>query len=175
MSEAILRDITARQNFVGIVYDQQAHKDIATLLRFIHERDAIIHDLQLDQGHLARLAVEEFIAKAIAWATKSREKYRHLGESVPIAMGATVVWLQEQQAAGTAPDPLPPDQARAEAERLRLENISLSMERDYYRAQIAAITQGCGSHSCRVSRPTGQGNNGPCRCANRLLELVSTC
>ena len=26
---------------------------------------------------------------------------------------------------------------------------------------------GCGSHSCYVKKPTGMGNNGPCRCAQK--------
>jgi hypothetical protein len=31
---------------------------------------------------------------------------------------------------------------------------------------------GCGSGSCKLVRPTGQHNNGPCRCKAVIEELV---
>jgi hypothetical protein len=30
---------------------------------------------------------------------------------------------------------------------------------------------GCGSHSCRIARPTGMGTNGPCTCWQRVVPL----
>ena len=153
--EQELREIRNRWDVDDFVIDDKGQSDILTLLEAIDQRDAIIHDLQLDGSALARRAVEEFIAKAIEWATKSREKYRHLSESVPMAMGATIAWLREQQS-GSAPQdpPLPPDQVRQECERLR--------------QQIDELLSGCGSHSCKVQRPHGQGVSGPCRCVEKL-------
>lgn len=36
------------------------------------------------------------------------------------------------------------------------------------RQQIGELLSGCGSNSCKVQRPHGQGNNGPCRCVEKL-------
>ena len=36
------------------------------------------------------------------------------------------------------------------------------------RTQIDELLSGCGSHSCKVQRPYGQGVNGPCRCVEKL-------
>ena len=89
-----------------------APQDVAALLRMIGERDAIIHDLMIDGPALARRAVAEFAAKAIEWVN-------HLEDSVGVY--DAIVWLEEQTAnyGGAIPDPLPPDQARQECERLR--------------------------------------------------------
>lgn len=32
---------------------------------------------------------------------------------------------------------------------------------------------GCGSHSCKIKRPAGQGVNGPCTCWMRVPGLVT--
>ena len=52
------------------------------------------------------------------------------------------------------------EDSRAAAEVVRL------------RARLADIASGCGSNSCRVRRPSGQGVNGPCRCIDKLVQLV---
>lgn len=44
-----------------------ARRDIARLTLAVESRDAIIHDLTLDNSHLTRLEVDQFIAKTIAW------------------------------------------------------------------------------------------------------------
>lgn len=35
---------------------------------------------------------------------------------------------------------------------------------------LEARLSGCGSHSCVIARPSGQGNNGRCRCDERALR-----
>jgi hypothetical protein len=35
--------------------------------------------------------------------------------------------------------------------------------------------EGCGSSSCKLARPTGQHNNGPCRCKQVLQSLQRRC
>ena len=114
------------------------------LFRLIDERDAIIHDLQLDGSALARRAVEEFIQEMIG----------HIKRNWPQWELTLVRYLTGKLSIAHTPDPLPPDQARQECERLR--------------QQIDELLSGCGSHSCKVQRPHGQGVNGPCRCVEKL-------
>lgn len=52
------------------------------------------------------------------------------------------------------------EDSRAAAEVVRLRGV------------LADLVGGCGSGSCRVRRPTGQHNNGPCRCLGRLALLA---
>jgi len=40
------------------------------------------------------------------------------------------------------------------------------------RTQIDELLSGCGSHSCKVQRPYGQGVNGPCRCVEKLRAAI---
>ena len=109
-----------------------APTDIVALLRMISERDAIIHDLQLDGRPLARAAEQRLIAEMIDWAKGRLDDFtarRFAADnswyvSAESAMGELIVHLQERSAFGPNDphiDPLPPDQARAEADRLRKE------------------------------------------------------
>ena len=105
-------------------------KMLDSLLKAIDERDAIIHDLQLDGRSLARMAEQRFLAEMIEWAKNRKDAERKFTAenlwyaSAESAMGEVIVYLQERSAFGPNDpniDPLPPDQARAEAERLRKE------------------------------------------------------
>ena len=40
------------------------------------------------------------------------------------------------------------------------------------RQQIDELLSGCGSNSCKVQRPHGQGNSGPCRCVEKLRAAI---
>lgn len=40
------------------------------------------------------------------------------------------------------------------------------------RQQLDELISGCGSHSCKVQRPHGQGNNGACRCVEKLRAIA---
>lgn len=129
----------------------------AQLLAMVEERDGLIHDLQLDGSALARRAVEEFASGLVEWIrSKAKECQANARADKYWAgeiMGLNLVAVHLLDHSPT-PDPLPPDQARAEAERLR--------------QQIDELLSGCGSHSCKVQRPHGQGVNGPCRCVEKL-------
>ncbi len=48
----------------------------------------------------------------------------------------------------------------------------LRAENERLRQQIDELLSGCGSHSCKVQRPHGQGNNGPCRCVEKLRAAI---
>ena len=105
-------------------------KMLDSLLKAIDERDAIIHDLQLDGRSLARMAEQRFLAEMIEWAKNRKDDERKFTAenlwyaSAESAMGEVIVYLQERSAFGPNDphiDPLPPDQARAEADRLRKE------------------------------------------------------
>ena len=144
--------------YVGVTeHIRKMPDDIATLLHMVEERDAIIHDLQLDGSALARRAVEEFAAGLWDWVNAERQRHQMTNDfdtGAACALGVVQARIDELRAAGTAPDPLPPDQVRQECERLR--------------QQIDELLSGCGSHSCKVQRPHGQGVNGPCRCVEKL-------
>lgn len=157
--EQELREIRNRWDVDDFVIDDKGQSDILTLLEAIDQRDAIIHDLQLDGSALARRAVEEFAAGLWDWVNAERQRHRHqmtndFDTGAACALGVVQARIDELRAAGTAPDPLPPDQVRQECERLR--------------QQIDELLSGCGSHSCKVQRPHGQGVNGPCRCVEKL-------
>lgn len=111
---------------------RNAPHDVERLLNAIDERDAIIHDLQLDGRSLARAAEQRLIAEMIDWAKGRLDDFtarRFAADnswyvSAESAMGELIVHLQERSAFGPNDphiDPLPPDQARAEADRLRKE------------------------------------------------------
>lgn len=127
------------------------------LIRAIDERDAIIHDLTLDGSALARRAVEEFaaelvdrlavIARDVAKRTSATNYGKWLGVQDAINLVSALTKV------GTI-DPLPPDRVRQENERLR--------------QQIDELLSGCGSNSCKVQRPHGQGVDGPCKCVEKL-------
>lgn len=134
--EQKLREIRNRWDVDDFVTDARAQSAILTLLEAIDQRDAIIHDLQLDGSALARRAVEEFIVKAMEWGKELCKRHSrrlanlasHAGASGMIAsdfpdepsVGEMLSWLMEQLVqSGADANPLPPDQARAEAERLR--------------------------------------------------------
>ena len=94
----------------------------AQLLAMVEERDGLIHDLQLDGSHLARRAVEEFAAGLWDWVNAERQRHQMTNDfdtGAACALGVVQARIDELRASGTAPDPLPPDQARAECERLR--------------------------------------------------------
>lgn len=87
-----------------------ARRDIARLALAVEGRDAIIHDLTLDNSHLTRLEVDQFIAKTIAWIIGKGFK------------GGKVIvdhLRNESTIRGESPPPLPPAQVRMENERLR--------------------------------------------------------
>ena len=48
-------------------------KMLDSLLKAIDERDAIIHDLQLDGRSLARMAEQRFLAEMIEWAKNRKD------------------------------------------------------------------------------------------------------
>ncbi len=146
--EQKLREIRNRWDVDDFVTDARAQSAILTLLEAIDQRDAIIHDLQLDGSALARRAVEEFIVKAMEWGKELCKRHSrrlanlasHAGASGMIAsdfpdepsVGEMLSWLMEQLVqSGADANPLPPDQARAEAERLRakLREIMEEMQR----------------------------------------------
>lgn len=39
-------------------------------------------------------------------------------------------------------------------------------------AFVQEVALGCGDHSCRIRRPSGQGTNGGCRCGERIFDLM---
>ena len=97
--------------------------DLETLIRAVEERDAIIHDLQLDGSALTRRAVEEFAAglvESIRGEKRDldRADYDNYNAGMCVAYKSVIRHIQEA-VSSKAPDPLPPDQVRAENERLR--------------------------------------------------------
>ena len=40
-----------------------------------------------------------------------------------------------------------------------------------YREQAFALMRGCLSHNCKIKLPKGMGNNGSCRCFERLSDI----
>ena len=97
--------------------------DLETLIRAVEERDAIIHDLQLDGAALSRRAVEEFAAglvESIRGEKRDldRADYDNYNAGMCVAYKSVIRHIQEA-VSSKAPDPLPPDQVRAENERLR--------------------------------------------------------
>ena len=50
--------------------------DLETLIRAVEERDAIIHDLQLDGSALTRRAVEDFAAELWEWVNIERQRHQ---------------------------------------------------------------------------------------------------
>lgn len=120
--EQELREIRNRWDVDDFVIDDKGQSDILTLLEAIDQRDAIIHDLQLDGSALARRAVEEFAAGLWDWVNAERQRHQMTNDfdtGAACALGVVQARIDELRASGTAPDPLPPDQARAECERLR--------------------------------------------------------
>ncbi len=99
-----------------------APRDIFALIKAVEERDAIIHDLTLDASTLSRRAVEEFAAGLWDWVNIERQRHQMTTDfdtGAACALGVVQARIDELRASGTAPDPLPPDQVRAENERLR--------------------------------------------------------
>ncbi len=120
--EQKLREIRNRWDVDDFVIDDRAQSDILTLLEAIDQRDAIIHDLTLDGSALARRKVEEFAAELWDWVNAERQRHHLITDydtGAACALGVVQSLIDSMRSSGTAPDPLPPDQARAEAERLR--------------------------------------------------------
>lgn len=99
-----------------VIAGQWAKDDVATLLRLIDERDAIIHDLMIDGAARDRLIrecergailaeIKHFVRR------KNRQKRRIDAFDVETQIIGTRGVVREC--------PLPPDQARQECERLR--------------------------------------------------------
>ena len=109
---------------VGVTeHIQKMPDDVASLIRAVEERDAIIHDLTLDASTLSRRAVEEFAAglvESIRGEKRDldRADYDNYNAGMCVAYKSVIRHIQEA-VSSKAPDPLPPDQVRAENERLR--------------------------------------------------------
>jgi len=109
---------------VGVTeHIQKMPDDVASLIRAVDERDAIIHDLTLDGSDLTRRAVEEFAAglvESIRGEKRDldRADYDNYNAGMCVAYKSVIRHIQEA-VSSKAPDPLPPDQVRAENERLR--------------------------------------------------------
>ena len=100
----------------NVVAGQWVKDDVSALLRMVEERDAIIHDLQLDgaaRDRLIRECERGVILAEIAHFVRRKNKQKRRIDAFDI----------ETQIIGTRGVvrgcPLPPDQARAECERLR--------------------------------------------------------
>ena len=129
-------------------------KMLDSLLKAIDERDAIIHDLQQDGEAMherIRQAERREVVNCLHYLLQRKRKQRK-------AVDLFDIETQIIGCRGLVGNPLPPDQARAEADRLR--------------GVLADLVSGCGSHSCKVKRPAGVGVNGPCRCVDKLVQLV---
>ena len=121
--------------YVGVTeHIRKMPDDIATLLHMVEERDAIIHDLQLDGSALARRAVEEF----------SRSFLDHVRRDWPAWESAIVRHMATKLSGLPAPDPLPPDQARQEAERLRKKLRAIQEEIEEWENGISSHTYWAG-------------------------------
>ncbi len=112
MTEQEFAAIKERWGKMGGAYPGRVHLDIAALIRAVEERDAIIHDLQLDGSSLAQRAVRGFAAQAIEEVLVKVEPFRGLGDALNVIRDMV-------SAIPHAPDPLPPAQVRIENERLR--------------------------------------------------------
>lgn len=120
---------------IGITqHIREMPSDIAALLRMIDERDAIIHDMMIDGSHLARRAVEEF----------SRSFLDHVRRNWPAWESAIVRHMATKLSGLPAPDPLPPDQARQEAERLRKKLRAIQEEIEEWEDGISSHTYWAG-------------------------------
>ena len=121
--EQELREIRNRWDVDDFVIDDKGQSDILTLLEAIDQRDAIIHDLQLDGSPLAQRAVEEFAAGVVELLEKKKAAaaagttWTETGRWT--AFGQSIAIIEERAARQATPDPLPPDQVRQECERLR--------------------------------------------------------
>jgi len=100
----------------NVVAGQWVKDDVSALLRMVEERDAIIHDLQLDgaaRDRLIRECERGVILAEIAHFVRRKNKQKRRIDAFDI----------ETQIIGTRgvvrECPLPPDQARQECERLR--------------------------------------------------------
>lgn len=109
---------------VGVTeHIQKMPDDVASLIRAVEERDAYLHDLTLDASTLSRRAVEEFAAglvESIRGEKRDldRADYDNYNAGMCVAYKSVIRHIQEA-VSSKAPDPLPPDQVRAENERLR--------------------------------------------------------
>ena len=99
-----------------VIAGQWAKDDVATLLRLIDERDAIIHDLMIDgaaRDRLIRECERGAILAEIKHLVRRKNRQKRRIDAFDV----------ETQIIGTRGVvrgcPLPPDQARAECERLR--------------------------------------------------------
>lgn len=114
---------------------------IDSLIRAVEERDAYLHDLTLDGSALSRRAVEEFAAGLWDWVNIERQRHQMTTDfdtGAACALGVVQARIDELRASGTAPDPLPPDQVRAENERLRLILKAILDQVEEWQYQIAS-------------------------------------
>lgn len=109
---AAIKERWANADDPAMVLIDVALGDILVLIRAVEERDAIIHDLQLDGSSLAQRAVRGFAAQAIEEVLVKVEPFRGLGDALNVIRDMV-------SAIPHAPDPLPPDRVRQENERLR--------------------------------------------------------
>ncbi len=142
-------------------YPGRVHLDIAALLRMVEERDAIIHDLTLDGSALARRAVEEFAAELLGFIDQDvkwleKDGY-HIFSHYAAAISVVKEEIQYRCRSLPTPDPLPPDKARAEAERLR--------------AKLRVIQAKVAEYQDHIEN-YGSGWPGVEAALNRLLELA---
>lgn len=165
MTEQELQTIRRKWQALSASTEWRDAGDVIALLRAIDERDAIIHDLMLDGQHTAKLAVAQFIAEMSRWVVAEKDKHNTDDPAdfgAAAALGCVLAQLAARSSfngAMSVSDPLPPEQARAEAARLR--DI------------LANLTNGCGSHFCQVRAPTQteRGTHDSCRCVAKLASV----
>ena len=115
MTEQEFAAIKERWGKMGGAYPNRVHLDIAALIKAVEERDAIIHDLQLDGAgshERIRQAERGEVVGCLRYLLQRKKRQRK-------AVDLHDIETQIIGCRGIVSNPLPPDQVRQENERLR--------------------------------------------------------
>jgi hypothetical protein len=130
----------------------ESRETVAALLAAVEERDAVIHDLQLD-SEAYRLGRATELGGVLATLEHLRDEQRENSSRwEALAQAAHLIRTRHEL---TAAEPLPPDRARAEIDRLRgvLERIASYADDDL--PEVAATArEALGDHRGRADSQT---------------------
>lgn len=134
MTEQEFAAIKERWGKMGGAYPGRVHLDIAALIRAVEERDAIIHDLQLDGAgshERIRQAERGEVVGCLRYLLQRKKRQRK-------AVDLYDIETQIIGCRGIVGNPLPPDQVRQENERLRSALKAIRDQVEEWRDKIAA-------------------------------------